>query len=81
MGRWLPAVAPSTELRRWYRHRAEVFDEFAARYTAELAEGAAAEALAELRRLADAGPVLLVTAVREIPLGHATVLARLLADG
>lgn len=38
---WLPQVAPSTELRRWYGHRAEAFEEFADRYAAELAGGRA----------------------------------------
>ena len=32
VGRWLPKVAPSTELRKWYSHEAARFDEFAARY-------------------------------------------------
>src|SRR6185369_12429350 len=29
---WLPKVAPSTELRHWYAHKPERFNEFAARY-------------------------------------------------
>ena len=33
---WLKDVAPSTELRRWYGHDVERFDEFARRYRAEL---------------------------------------------
>jgi len=77
---WLPEVAPSTELRRWYGHRAEAFDEFARRYAAELAEGEGAAALAHLAEVAAAGPVTLVTATREVALSHVPVLARLLAD-
>ena len=33
---WLKEVAPSTELRRWFHHEERLFDEFAARYRAEL---------------------------------------------
>ena len=39
---WAKDVAPSTELRTWYRHDPAKFDEFRRRYTAELAEPGAA---------------------------------------
>ncbi|WP_018601178.1 DUF488 domain-containing protein [Mycobacterium sp. 155] len=78
VGRWLPAVAPSAELRHWYDHRAERFDEFAARYTAELKTSPAAEALDELRAMVRDGPVTLVTATRELELSQLVVLAKLL---
>lgn len=79
IGRWIRDVAPSTELRTWYAHQPERFDEFAARYEAELQMPEAAAALAQLRDLMRAGPVTLVTAVRELDGSHAAVLARLLA--
>ncbi|WKG05371.1 DUF488 domain-containing protein [Mycolicibacterium sp. HK-90] len=79
VGRWLPAVAPSTELRHWYGHKPERYDEFVARYTEELQSGPEAEALDELRALVGQGPVTLVTATREVELSHLTVLARLLS--
>ncbi|RAV10031.1 DUF488 domain-containing protein [Mycolicibacterium sp. GF69] len=78
VGRWLPAVAPSTELRRWYSHRPERFDEFVARYTAELENDTAAEALDELRGLLREGPVVLVTATRDLDRSNAAVLRDLL---
>lgn len=34
--RWIRDVAPSNELRKWYAHRPERFEEFADRYAAEL---------------------------------------------
>ncbi|MCV7026188.1 DUF488 family protein [Mycolicibacterium novocastrense] len=77
-GRWLRAVAPSTELRRWYSHRPERFDEFVARYTAELETGEGAQALDELRSLLAEGPVVLVTATRDVEVSHAAVLRDLL---
>ena len=49
VGRWIPKVAPSAGLRKWYSHEAARFDEFAARYASELEDGEGAAALAELR--------------------------------
>jgi uncharacterized protein YeaO (DUF488 family) len=46
-------VAPSTELRRWYGHDPNKFDEFHRRYTAELAEPDRQAAVHHLRELAD----------------------------
>lgn len=79
IGQWLPEVAPSTGLRRWYGHAPERYDEFVERYTAELETPAAAAALDELRGIVRAGPVVLVTATKEIELSHLSVLAGLLA--
>ncbi|SEF13537.1 DUF488 domain-containing protein [Jiangella alba] len=78
--RWIPEVAPSTQLRRWYDHRPERYDEFAHRYELELADGSGAAALAEVAAFVAAGPTTLVTATREVQLSHLTVLARLLAE-
>src|SRR6478672_11215911 len=78
VGRWLKNVAPSTDLRVWYGHDPAKFDEFARRYTAELDQPGATAAFAELRALAAAGPVTLVTATKELDLSHLAVLARLL---
>ena len=79
IGHWIPKVAPSTDLRKWYSHEPARFDEFAARYAAELETEAGAAALTELRNALKAGPVTLVTAVRDLDGSHAAVLARLLS--
>jgi uncharacterized protein YeaO (DUF488 family) len=76
VGTWLKDVAPSKELREWYNHQPERFDEFAERYRDEL-DGS--EALDELRRLAKHGIVTLVTATRQVQASHAAVLAKLLS--
>jgi len=76
--RWLPDVAPSTELRKWYSHQPDRFDEFAARYAAELQTPEGAAALAELRDVVKAGPVTLVTATRDLEGSHVAVLKDLL---
>lgn len=78
VGIWCKDVAPSKQLRDWYGHKPERFDEFAARYTEELA---GSEALAELRKLAKAGPLTLVTATRDVEISQAAVLAKLLRAG
>ena len=77
---WAKDVAPTTELRKWYGHDPERFDEFRRRYTAELAEPGPREALARLRDLAARQPVTLLTATRSVDLSQAAVLADLLRD-
>ena len=52
---WAKDVAPSADLRTWYRHDPAKFEEFRRRYTAELAAPGAREALARLRALAADG--------------------------
>jgi uncharacterized protein YeaO (DUF488 family) len=75
VGTWLKDVAPSAELRKWYNHKPERFDEFAARYKQELQGSAALE---ELRKLSKRGVVTLVTATRDLDGSQAAVLAKLL---
>ena len=75
LDRWAKEVAPSTELRKWYGHRPERFDEFRLRYRAELEAPLAAEGLEELRRTAHQGPLTLLTATRDVPHSGAAVLA------
>src|SRR5947208_1441647 len=75
VGTWLKDVAPSKDLRRWYNHQPERFDEFAARYRKEL-QGS--ESLDELRKLIKDGSVTLVTATRDVEGSQAAVLATLL---
>lgn len=76
---WLKDVAPSSELRVWYGHVPERFDEFRHRYLAELAHPARRAALDRLRRLRDQGPLTLLTATKDVERSNAAVLAELLA--
>ncbi|WAC90239.1 DUF488 domain-containing protein [Mycobacterium sp. Aquia_213] len=75
VGIWCKDVAPSKELREWYHHQPDRFDEFASRYQAELSDKAA---LDELRELTKRGVVTLVSATRDLDGSHAAVLANLL---
>jgi uncharacterized protein YeaO (DUF488 family) len=77
---WAKDVAPSTELRTWYGHDPARFAEFSRRYKAELAAPPQREALGELRHLAAAGPLTLLTATRDTDISQAAVLAALLQD-
>ncbi|KOU16199.1 hypothetical protein ADK52_34070 [Streptomyces sp. WM6372] len=76
---WPKAVTPSRELRTWFHGGGGSAREFRARYEAELAEPEAAAELARLRTLAEAGPVTLLTAVKDPASSHAAVLAELLS--
>lgn len=78
VGIWCKDVAPSKELREWYHHRPELFDEFAARYEAELA---GSPALEKLRDMAKRGALTLVTSTRQVDISHVAVLAKLLGSG
>jgi uncharacterized protein YeaO (DUF488 family) len=79
---WVKDVAPSTELRKWYGHDVEKFEEFTRRYDAELKEPERASALDHLRELAGEGTVTLLTATKDADHSQAAVLAdRLRACG
>ena len=75
---WCKDVAPSTELRRWYGHRVERFEEFARLYRQELEVPPASDALALLRLAADSDGVTPVTATRDVAHSGARVLEDLL---
>lgn len=77
---WAKDVAPSSELRRWYGHDPDRFEDFAARYRAELAGPDQRAALERLRALAGPARLTLLTAARDPAYGHATVLAEVLRE-
>lgn len=72
---WLKDVAPTTELRKWYDHDPDKFEEFERRYADELAEPAGEAAMAHLRELASRGRVTLLTASKALDISQAAVLA------
>jgi uncharacterized protein YeaO (DUF488 family) len=71
---WMTAVAPSTQLRRWYGHVPERFAAFAERYREELSHEPAASALDALRQHASREGVILLTATRDVARSAAEVL-------
>ena len=75
LDKWEKDVAPSTELRKWYGHDVDRFEEFTARYDAELRDPDRAAALDRLRALAAHGTITLLTATKDIDHSQAAVLA------
>jgi uncharacterized protein YeaO (DUF488 family) len=75
---WCKDVAPSAELRKWYSHDPDRFEEFGRRYQEELTDPQRAEALAHLRALAKDRQLTLLTATRQPEISEAAVLAGLL---
>ncbi len=75
---WNKEVAPSSELRRWYGHDPDRFEEFSARYRDELDERTD-----ELDTLLDGlgdKKLTLLTATKDVEHSHAVVLADVLRD-
>jgi uncharacterized protein YeaO (DUF488 family) len=70
---WLKDIAPSDELRHWFDHRAERWEEFQRRYAAELA--GKAEPLRELDNLLENGRVTLLYGAHEEKHNNAVALA------
>ena len=73
---WAPDLAPSDELRQWFRHDPARFAEFRSRYERELE--AKEEKLRELRARARDDTLTLVYAARDTEHNDAVVLAELL---
>jgi uncharacterized protein YeaO (DUF488 family) len=74
---WLKDVAPSTELRRWFGHDPNKWDEFRRRYKKELKKNN--DLIKLLKRKAKAGTITLTYAARDE--AHALVLKRFLQKG
>lgn len=77
---WLKDVAPSAELRKWFGHEVERFDEFVRRYRAELDEAPGSEAVDHLLDLARERRVILLTATKDTAHSGAQVLLEVLAS-
>ena len=75
---WMKEVAPSTELRKWFGHRAERWEEFRRRYRAEL--DANADAWRPILEAAESGTVTLLYSARDTEHNGAVVLRDYLAE-
>lgn len=73
---WARDVAPSDELRQWYRHEPDKWEQFRSRYFAEL--DAVPEAVEALRARLGDGTVTLLFSSRETELNNATALKQYL---
>ncbi|WP_024793831.1 DUF488 domain-containing protein [Tomitella biformata] len=75
---WLKDIAPSTQLRTWFGHDPAKFDQFRARYRAEL-DADPAVAAPILNALAD-GPVRLLFSAKDTAHNQAVVLKEWLLE-
>jgi uncharacterized protein YeaO (DUF488 family) len=78
--RWVRELAPSDELRSWFGHRPERWDEFQRRYRVELEQPARRTALDELTELARARPLTLLYSARDEERNQAVVLRDVLRE-
>lgn len=74
IGQWCKDVAPSTELREWYGHQPERYEEFCQRYAHDLAGSDYQAGVEELRQLAAEQTLTLVTATKDLAVSHVPVL-------
>lgn len=72
LDQWMKEIAPSTELRKWFGHDPDRWEEFCRRYGAELHRNV--ELLSQLRSLARQGPVTLVYSAHDEVHNDAIVL-------
>ena len=77
---WLKDVAPSRDLRKWYNHIPNRFDEFRRRYQRELTVEPGRTALERLRELAASGTLTLVFSAKDAEHSDAAVLYDLLTS-
>jgi len=69
---WMKEIAPSDELRRWFDHDPEKWEEFRVRYTQELNEKE--DLVQELRSKAESRTLTLIYAAKDREHNHAIVL-------
>ncbi|WP_100639536.1 DUF488 domain-containing protein [Marinobacter salexigens] len=79
---WLKGLAPSTELRKWFGHDPEKWQEFRQRYLKELKKTEAADDLKELQAiLQEHKRITLVFAAKDTDHNNAAALRDFLKNG
>lgn len=73
---WDKSLAPSTELRKWFGHKPELFAEFKQRYIAELK--VQTTALQRLKTILEKQDLCLLYAAKDPAINQAVVLADIL---
>ena len=75
---WNKDVAPSTELRKWFHHSEQRFEEFEKLYREELKSKP--EELNRIREVVKKQKVTLLFAARDLKINHAVVLQKILKE-
>lgn len=77
---WLRELGPSDELRKWFGHRPERWEEFRRRYRTELRGEQQQELLDQLAALTHKGPVTLLYSARDEQRNQAVVVREVLQE-
>ncbi len=77
---WLREVGPSNELRKWFGHRPDRWEEFRRRYRVELDQPQERELLNQLVNLAREGPLTLFYGARDTERNQAVVIRELVEE-
>lgn len=76
---WLKSIAPSSDLRKWFSHDPDKFQEFKKSYKKEIEnKDDKQEAYQQLREWVNQGKVTLIFATKEENYNHAVVLKEML---
>lgn len=75
---WLRDIAPSSNLRRWFGHKPERWQEFQKRYSKELRIPAKKKMIASLREISRIATVTLLYAAKDEDQNNAVALAAFL---
>ncbi len=78
--RWEKVLAPSDDLRKWFGHEAEKWDEFKRRYREELATPESSRILDELATASERGNITLVYGTKDTEHSNARVLQELIGE-
>jgi uncharacterized protein YeaO (DUF488 family) len=74
---WLKEIAPSADLRKWFAHDPEKWEEFRERFRRELEEPARQEILRKLAAESREGTITLIFAARDTKRNNAVVVKEL----
>jgi uncharacterized protein YeaO (DUF488 family) len=78
---WTREVAPGSDLRKWYGHAPDRFEEFERRHRHEPTTSPSGEALDTLQARAGAKPPVLLTATKDLAHSQARILGEAMAGG
>jgi uncharacterized protein YeaO (DUF488 family) len=76
---WMKELSPSDDLRKWFGHEPDKFQEFKKRYVKELADPSKQALLKRLTRMAYEGDVTLVYSARDTEHNDAVVLVEIIS--
>lgn len=75
---WNKEIAPSPQLRLWFDHKKERFEEFSKLYIEELKSKK--EEVERLRKIAEKQPLTLLYGAKDLEINHAAVLKEFLLN-